>query len=134
MLQTVPAVTSAIKIKASSSHCFFENWNGPAKASGKNKSGNLIRMISSHSFLSSLHKPESNGRKKSKLILHKMGDEKKLRIWLLISRWKKQNRTNTIMVNDSNALEKKSDTIIMIIRIKMTVCVHLIIIESFCNL
>jgi len=63
-----------------------------------------------------------------------MGDEKKLRIWLLISRWKKQNRTNTIMVNDSNALEKKSDTIIMIIRIKMTVCVHLIIIGSFCNL
>src|SRR5258706_7139073 len=93
-----------------------------------------MRTISSHSFLSSLHKPESNGRKKSRLILHKRGDEKKLRIWLLISRWKKQNKTNTIMVNDSKALEKKSDAIIIITRIKMTVCVHPIIIGSFCNL
>src|ERR1044071_9436941 len=111
MLHNVPTVISPIKIKASISHCFFEKVNAPAKASGKSNRGSFSLTTDSHSFLSSLHSPEINGNTNNRLMLHKIGDEKKRRKWPRRSLCKKADSTNAIIKIESNALEKNTEAI-----------------------
>jgi hypothetical protein len=99
---------------------FFERPNGDANAIGINRSGNLIRIISSHCFLSSLQIPEINGRKNKKLIPHNRGDKKKILTWSFRFLCNKETSTNTAMLIDKKALEKNNDAIIVINRAKMT--------------
>ena len=122
-----------IKIKASPSHCLFEKFMGPAKASGKINSGNLISIIACHSVLSSLHNPESKGRKNNKLIPHKRGDEKKSRKCCLGEGCQKETKVNATTLIESSAREKNNAPIIIIISIKMMRLLLPIIIGTFCN-
>ena len=58
-------------------HCFSCNCQLPAKASGRNRKGNLSCIIPSHPSTLLLHKPDISGIKKRKLIPINKGDRKK---------------------------------------------------------
>jgi hypothetical protein len=108
----LPATTSMIKIKANKSHCFFEKHGSPAKARGKTSKGSFMRNTDNHSCLSLLQKPDNSGKRNSRHILHRRGEEKKFLKWPFMSLCRKVETTKIAMQTESVPREKNNATII----------------------
>ena len=68
--------------------------------------GALITIMRNQADLSSLHKPEINGRKKSKLIPHNRGDLINSNNWSLMRVCNSEVETKTIMLIESAVRER----------------------------